>query len=98
MVTKRVIAKLTRDEVLVALGAHLCGHWGNVSEKQWKKNDRIIRAGRGRLLSVHRPRPGVELYVFTDWDKSRPRECVHRALLAHEHGQDSTNYIYLPSR
>lgn len=52
-----------------ALSRHQSGDWGDVSDGDWKANDRALKHGE-RILSVYRSAKGEKFWVITEWDRS----------------------------
>ena len=68
-ITANALARLTHDDVLLALQRHQTGDWGDVDEHDRQENELSLREGF-RLLSVYRSAAGVKFYVITEHDRS----------------------------
>lgn len=51
------------------LARHLSGDWGDLCEEDRELNDQSVTSG-GRLLSSYKVKPGVAIWVITEWDRS----------------------------
>jgi hypothetical protein len=67
--TKNALSKLTPDDMLLALGRHVCGDWGEVCEEDGKENELSLEQGF-RLLSVYKAANGIKFWVITEADRS----------------------------
>ncbi|GIW93921.1 MAG: hypothetical protein KatS3mg110_1962 [Pirellulaceae bacterium] len=47
------------------LSRHVAGDWGEVDAEDWQSNDKALQSG-ARLLSAHRTRKGVVLWIITE--------------------------------
>ncbi len=68
MITATAMRQLTNMEVLVALGRHVRGDWGDVDDEDWEANERALKEGT-RLLSVYHTAEGVKFYIITEWNR-----------------------------
>jgi len=57
------------DDFCRAIDRHVCGNWGEALEAVRLANESALLSG-GRLLSVHRFRAGLELWVMTTPDRT----------------------------
>lgn len=62
----RVLPEL---DVLLALGRHQAGDWGELCEEDRKANEDALQTGE-RLVSVYKSVRGQKFYVITEWDRS----------------------------
>ena len=67
--TPGALAALTHEEILVAVGRHAAGAWGELDEADRAANERSLAEG-ARLVSVYRSAASVRFYVITEWDRS----------------------------
>lgn len=68
--TSNSLSQLNPSDVLVALGRHAQGDWGDLGKDDWAENERSLHDGE-RLFSVYHDRNGIRFYVVTEAD----REC-----------------------
>ena len=69
LITPGAQAVLTNDEVLLALGRHLRGDWGEVSAEDAAENELSLREGF-RILSAYRTDSGVKFWIITEADRA----------------------------
>lgn len=69
VMTRGVAAEIPLDEILIALGRHQRGDWGEVPPEDAAANDRALRKG-GRLLSAYRTAHEVRFWIITEADRS----------------------------
>lgn len=55
---------------LIYLGRYLNGDWGDVDSNERRQNDAALAAGEGRLFSVYRIAPDLNLWIITEADRS----------------------------
>jgi hypothetical protein len=67
--TPNALNKIPNDEILTALGRHVCGDWGTLDAEDWKSNDRALIEGT-RLLSAYDSKQGICFWIITEWDRS----------------------------
>lgn len=67
--TPNALLQIPNDEILIALGRHVSGDWGQVDNEDRAANDRALRDG-SRLLSVYFSRGNVKFWIITEWDRS----------------------------
>jgi hypothetical protein len=48
---------------------HQTGDWGDLDNEDKSTNDRSVNTG-GRILSSYKVKPGVPVWVITEWDRS----------------------------
>lgn len=70
VISQQVSGLLTTDDVLTALGRHMDGDWGEVSEEYWRSNDEALELG-SRLISKYFAAGGTAFLIITEWDRSR---------------------------
>lgn len=73
MITKGVWAlmetrSLYKDFVINCLERHSEGDWGEVSEKDWKANDKAAKRFK-KVTSIYRDF-GTEIWIITEGDRS----------------------------
>lgn len=49
---------------------HVSGDWGDIDEAERQQNDAALAAGAGRLFSVYRIAPDLNLWIITEGDRS----------------------------
>ena len=67
--TRNALDTLNQEDVLVALGRHVRGDWGNVDEHDWQENELSLRKGF-RLLSAYTDRNETKFWIITEADRS----------------------------
>jgi len=60
---------LTHEDVMLALGRHCRGDWGEVCAADREENDLSVREGF-RLLSAYQSKSGQKFWVITEADRS----------------------------
>lgn len=68
--SRNAIAVIPYDELLLALGRHMNGDWGNVDAEDHAANERALQEGT-RIFSVYHTRQGVKFWIITEADRSR---------------------------
>ncbi len=63
------IEVLNPDDVLVAIGRHLRGDWGDLDDHDKRENDFSL-THRLRLLSAYHDRSGIKFWIITEADRS----------------------------
>lgn len=69
VITRRVLGRLTNEEVHGALARHTAGDWGDVCPEDRKENEVSLREGF-RLMSVYESKTGEKFWVITEADRS----------------------------
>ena len=67
------INELVRQGVLNPLPflrRHLRGDWGDLSEHDRRQNHAALKSGEDRLFSSYPVKPGLKLWIITEWDRS----------------------------
>jgi len=67
--TANALHSLPSADVLLALGRHARGDWGDVCNEDRQANERALVEGT-RLFSVYHSRQGQKFYVVTEADRS----------------------------
>ncbi len=67
--TPNVLSRLTRDDILTAIGRHQAGDWGDVDAHDRQANEHALIAGT-RLLSVYHAGNGTTFWIITEADRS----------------------------
>lgn len=67
--TANALNSLPSADVLLALGRHARGDWGDVCTEDWQANERALAEGT-RLFSVYHSRHAQRFYVITEADRS----------------------------
>ena len=67
--TPNALSRLTHDEILIAIGRHQAGDWGNVDEHDRCENETSLIQGL-RLMSVYHSTDGTTFWVITEADRS----------------------------
>jgi|SRR5581483_11012879 len=67
--TANAAAQLPNSAILIALGRHCSGNWGDVCEEDRKANDWAFLNGE-RIHSVYYTGGGVKFWIITEWDRS----------------------------
>lgn len=63
--TPNALDRLTREDILLAIGRHQAGDWGDVDEEDRKANERALVEGT-RLWSVYHAGNGVKFWLITE--------------------------------
>ena len=63
--TPNALDRLTQDDILLAIGRHQAGDWGDVSEHDRAANQRALIEGT-RLWSVYHAANGVKFWLITE--------------------------------
>ncbi|MGA3266522.1 MAG: hypothetical protein ABSE16_06850 [Verrucomicrobiota bacterium] len=69
MSTPNALDRLTQSDILVAIGRHQAGDWGDVGEDDRTRNERALAEG-GRLWSVYHAGSGVKFWLITEADRN----------------------------
>ena len=67
--TPNVINSIPNDEILVALGRHSNGDWGEMDADDKAANERALQGGE-RLFSSYYSKEKVKFWIITEWDRS----------------------------
>ena len=67
--TPNAMECLTTEDILLAIGRHQSGDWGDVDEHDRQANQRAL-VERTRLLSVYRSVNGIKFWIITEADRS----------------------------
>jgi hypothetical protein len=67
--TPNALSQLTQDDILLAIGRHQAGDWGDVDEDDRTKNELSLKQGF-RLWSVYHAGNGVKFWLITEADRS----------------------------
>ena len=67
--TANAARQLSQDEILIAIGRHGAGDWGDVSDEDKQLNDEAIESS-ARIMSVYVSLKGVKFWIITEADKS----------------------------
>ena len=67
--TPNALDQLTQEDILLAIGRHQAGDWGDVSEEDRAANERALIKGT-RLWSVYHAGNGVKFWLITEADRS----------------------------
>jgi len=66
--TPNALARLTREDILMAIGRHQAGDWGDVKEPDRQANERAL-VERTRLWSVYHSASGIKFWLITEADR-----------------------------
>lgn len=69
VITPNALNSLPQPEVLVALGRHVSGDWGDLDEHDLAENERALQQG-SRLFSAYHTSNEVKFWIITEWDRS----------------------------
>lgn len=69
VITPNAMNTIPNTDVLVALGRHVAGDWGNLDEHDRAANERALQEG-SRLFSAYHASNGVKFWIITEWDRS----------------------------
>jgi hypothetical protein len=67
--TRNALDRLTQDDILIAIGRHQAGDWGDVSEHDRTQNELSLKQGH-RLWSAYHAADGVKFWLITEADRS----------------------------
>lgn len=67
--TRGAEAALPRQEILVALGRHLAGDWGNACSEDVAQNEWAL-LNQARLISNFEASDGTAFWIITEADRS----------------------------
>ena len=67
--TANAADQLPNSAILIALGRHCSGDWGDVCEEDRKSNEFAFLNGE-RIVSVYHTGAGVKFWIITEWDRS----------------------------
>jgi hypothetical protein len=67
--TPNALDRLTQEDILLAIGRHQAGDWGDVSEDDRAANERALVEGT-RLWSAYHAGNGVKFWLITEADRS----------------------------
>ena len=67
--TSNALDQLTQDDILLAIGRHQAGDWGDVDEDDRTRNELSLKQGF-RLWSVYHAANGVKFWLITEADRS----------------------------
>ncbi len=67
--TPNALSRLTQEDILLAIGRHQAGHWGDVDEHDRQENELSLKQGF-RLLSVYHSANGTKFWLITEADRS----------------------------
>ncbi len=67
--TRNALDTLNPEDVLVSMGRHHSGDWGDLCEEDRQANERALEHG-GRLFSVYADREKIKFYIITEHDRS----------------------------
>ena len=66
--TPNALSQLTREDILMGIGRHQAGDWGDVSEADRQANERAL-IERTRLWSVYHAGNGTKFWLITEADR-----------------------------
>jgi hypothetical protein len=69
VITATASVQLDAASVVVAIGRHTCGDWGDLDKQDKRSNDQALLHG-GRLLSSYVDVNGVKFWIITEADRS----------------------------
>ena len=67
--TANAAGQLPNSAILIALGRHCSGDWGDVCEEDRNANEFAFYNGE-RIVSVYQTGAGVKFWIITEWDRS----------------------------
>ena len=67
--TSNVLASVSHDDIVLAIGRHQAGDWGEMGDEDRIANDHALASG-GRILSAYRAVNGIRFWVLTEGDRS----------------------------
>jgi hypothetical protein len=67
--TPNALDRLTREDILLAIGRHQAGDWGDVDEHDRAANELALVEGT-RLWSVYHAGNGIKFWLITEGNRS----------------------------
>ena len=67
--TSNALSKLTHEDILISLGRHVRGDWGDVCEEDREENELSLKNGF-RLMSIYQGTNGTKFWIITEADRS----------------------------
>jgi hypothetical protein len=67
--TPNALDRLTQDDILIGIGRHQAGDWGDVDTHDRTANERALIEGT-RLWSVYHSAAGIKFWLITEADRS----------------------------
>ena len=67
--TANAAAHIPQKEMLLALGRHIRGDWGELDEEDRQANETALQQGT-RLFSSYRSLAGTKFWIITEHDRS----------------------------
>src|SRR3989338_5391168 len=67
--TSNALSKLTHEDILISLGRHVRGDWGDVCEEDREENELSLKNGF-RLMSIYQGTNGTKFWIITEADGS----------------------------
>ena len=67
--TPNALGVLSHDDIMVALGRHVRGDWGELDPEDRNANERALQHG-GRLFSAYLSTNEVKFWIITECDRS----------------------------
>jgi hypothetical protein len=64
IISSAALQALSTDEICLAVDHHICGQWGDISDRDRAANELALSTG-APLLSVYRTDTGTEVRVLT---------------------------------
>src|ERR1039458_7296373 len=74
--TPNALDRLTQDDILLAIGRHQAGDWGNVDTHGHAANERALIEGT-RLWSVYHAGNGIKFWLITEANRSYTNVELH---------------------
>ena len=69
VITRGANETIAEYDVMLAISRHQSGDWGEVSDADWKSNDRAIKKDE-RILSSYISSNDEKFWIITEWDRS----------------------------
>ena len=76
--------ELSNTELLLFIGKHLCGDWGDLCPGDKAENEKALLSG-ARIFSTYRSEAGEKFFVITEQADMCGRRTVTTVLLADEY-------------
>lgn len=67
--TRNALESLDNQDMLVCLGRHSKGDWGDLCPEDKALNDLAV-VDEGRILSSYKDKAGTKFWIITEWDRS----------------------------
>lgn len=77
VITPRALGELTHEEVIVALGSHVSGEWGEVPRTVADANELAVEEFEPVISAYRSLTAGTKFFVVTEADRSQTTVFLH---------------------